>query len=312
MTNISASIDLGSNTFQLLIAEIHENQNLKVIMEESFVAKLFFDQNQKNQISETAIQRALLAIQEIQNRCKKFALHSVHVAATSALRDAENGTELAKLCFEKLAQIPAKHHHLEVITGDIEAQYIAQAQLFWLKSHLKSPFLIVDIGGGSVEFAFFDTYQNLTVKSLALGVARLIHQFQISFENSLTQLHTNTLKNYILEELKFLKSHFNSQSHIQLIGVSGAFETNAELLHIPTSNKFATYTTPDFMKLHLDLLHSSPEDRKKNNLIPEVRKDMILIANIIIECVLKTIDIQKIIYSGYDLRYGLLLSNESK
>ena len=143
---ITAILDLGTNTFNLLIAEIEKGRDFKTLFFERVPVKLGEQGIASGLIAPPAFKRGLQAIERHHQSIKKYQADQIFAFATSAIRDASNGLGF-------LDQIENKFNFRpQIISGDREAELIYRGV------HLAYPYpmgktgLIIDIGGGSTEF----------------------------------------------------------------------------------------------------------------------------------------------------------------
>ena len=296
-----AAIDLGSNTFHLIIAEIEDN-NLNVIFKTNSPVKLSEDITKSNSIIPLAFERGLACLQHFKSITRTFEVEKIQAVATSAIRSAGNGENFIKEAYN-LTGI-----EIEIISGEREAELIYQGVKF--SGAVRGRSLIMDIGGGSTEFIFCDENKAYWKKSFDIGAARLMQMYwnsdPISFEDR--QLINDHLK----ETLKELVEFNASFGATNLVGSAGAFETFIEMIDPSIemkSIKKASIDIAEYKQLSLKLINSTHQERLSlPNLIP-LRVDMIVMASILIDFILDNFKIQNMFLSTYDLKYGILQDN---
>src|SRR3989337_3052376 len=116
MTRI-AIIDMGTNTFHLLIAEAGA-KGYEIIYRDHEAVKIGMAGINEGIISESGFNRALLTMQRFKNRMDQYPVSTVYAFGTSALRNARNGRELT----EKIKSLTGIEVH--IISGDQEAEFI--------------------------------------------------------------------------------------------------------------------------------------------------------------------------------------------
>ena len=165
-----AVIDCGTNVFNLLVAEIKEGK-LKISAVHKISVQLFKGSQTPNQIPLARQIRGLDAIHSFLNTLRSHQIENIKCVATSAVREAENGKDFVNLVREKL-NLP-----IEIISGEEEAQLIYHGVQF---SGMLDPrkTLLIDIGGGSVEFTICKQDEILMSLSLPVGVSRLKEKLQ--------------------------------------------------------------------------------------------------------------------------------------
>src|SRR5262249_54243822 len=138
-----AALDLGTNTFHLLIAE--KRTGVKFLVKKTIVVKLGREGFNDGLISRAAFARGLNVLKIFSGYLKKFKPNRTVALATSALRKCRNGNAFIKKGEKILG------NKIEIIAGEKEAEliYIGVRNSFALRNQ---PSLIMDVGGGSVEF----------------------------------------------------------------------------------------------------------------------------------------------------------------
>jgi len=160
-----AGIDIGTNTLLLLIAVKDQSGNMHVIRDEHRIARLGEGLNRTGIISEQAIHRACLILQEYVEILNQYDGIIVKAIATSAMRDAQNASEV-QLILEQVLQNP-----IHIISG------IEEARLTFLgsKEEYINP-IIIDIGGGSTEIIHMNEDEHMSI-SIDIGAVRLTDTF---------------------------------------------------------------------------------------------------------------------------------------
>ena len=137
-------IDLGTNTFNLLLAEVKE-QNYTIFYKTKIAVKLGEGGITKGFIAQAPYKRGIKALTQYKAKLTEENITEFYAVATSAIRSAENGADFVNEVQDTLGIL------INVIDGDTEADLIYQGvkQAMNLED---SPKLIIDIGGGSTEF----------------------------------------------------------------------------------------------------------------------------------------------------------------
>jgi exopolyphosphatase/guanosine-5'-triphosphate,3'-diphosphate pyrophosphatase len=293
-----AVIDLGTNTFHLIIAE-QNGSELQIIYKTNQPVKLGEDITKDNLIIPAAFKRGISCLKEFKAEIDKYNVDVIKATATSGIRSAINGLNFVEEA-KKKARI-----EIDIIDGDEEAQYIYEGVK--LSGAITGKSLIMDIGGGSTEFILCDEENLIYKKSYNIGAARLMQRFfksdPISEEDKLAII------NYLAEELKALKVICKEFCPQTLIGSAGAFETFAVMLTPALDIKNISSTDidlRDYNKLANRLITATHKERTfMKGLIP-LRVDMIVMASILTNYILNELDIKAIKLSTYDLKMGVL------
>ncbi|MBI2968941.1 MAG: phosphatase [Bacteroidetes bacterium] len=304
-----ALIDIGTNTFNLLVAELRENGSFNKIYKTRVPVGMGRGGIMKNHIQEEAFRLGIETLAEYKRTADKYGAGRIIAYATAAVRDADNGNDFAG---EALRQTGIS---ITVIDGNREAELIWSGirEAVPLK---KEPVLIMDIGGGSAEFIIAGREKIFWKKSFRLGVIRILEAFRPS--DPLLADDILKIENFFMTELSplFIAAKYNPVKI--LVGSAGSFETMADLIewhvHKKTfmrSNKSCKLKQIDFLKIYGWLVQSTLKERLDNKVIPVFRADTIHLAAILIHTVLKNIPVSKIWVSAYSLREGMLFENRS-
>src|SRR6187551_199421 len=208
-----AVIDLGSNTFHLLICEINQDKSWSVIYKKRVYVKLA--SGGVDLIDVASARRGLATMRDFSKIIKTYSVSRTRAIATAALREATNGIDIAK----KITT--ATGIAVDIIDGQREALYILKGIQAGLPALDKNG-LIMDIGGGSVEFILFKDHTITFKQSYKIGVAilhRLFHQADPISADELSSLE-NHLKSILRELIKTVQA----TGGYYLIGASGSFE----------------------------------------------------------------------------------------
>jgi len=299
-----AVIDLGTNTFHLLIAEAIGNDP-EILYKTNVPVKLGEGRINDNLIIPTAFERGINCLKTFNQTILEYKVDHIRATATSAVRSAENGNDFVK------AVKAATGINIETISGDEEAELIYQGVK--LSGAIQELSLIMDIGGGSVEFILCDTERLIWKKSYNIGAARLMQQFFKS--DPISDEDKQAILFHIQEQLTDLFEICEKYNPQILIGSAGAFETFAELVSrkqnqpiIIEQIKTYAFNYDDYIEIAGKLINSTHQQRvEMPGLIP-LRVDMIVIATLITNYVLGRCKINRLTLSTYDLKMGVLAS----
>lgn len=297
-----AVIDLGTNTFHLLIAEIKQN-NFEVIYKTNVPVKLGEGKINENLIIPAAFERGLACLTDFGKTMAAYQVDEVRATATSAVRSAQNGQDFVQAVKEKTGIT------IEIISGDDEAELIYQGVK--LSGAIQNLSLIMDIGGGSVEFILCDTEKLIWKKSYNVGAARLAQQFFNS--DPISDDDRNAILYHIQSGLADLFEICERYQPQTLIGSAGAFETFAELIinkknqQVDISKaKTYVFNFDDYIEIAIRLLNLNHSERAALPGMIPLRVDMIVMAALITNYVLGRTKINQLTLSTYDLKMGSL------
>ena len=288
-------IDIGTNTFNLLIAE-HSPEELKIIYSTKRGVALGMGGITKGVLTKDAMFRAIEALIEFEIKIKEFEVSDVRLIATAAVREANNSLAFLELVKKEVGR------DVLIIDGQQEAKFIFQGVSMCHKFQSES--MIMDIGGGSTEFIRANQNGIGELISLKIGVSRLYQTFSCS--DPFTKSDVEKIESYIENESK---GFFLNKTVECLIGSSGTFETFYELIHkkkYPFSSETIELEVQPFMESLDDLIFSTQDERNKNEFIIPIRKKMAPFAAVKTRWVLQQLNVKKVLISPFSLKEGAL------
>lgn len=290
-----AVVDLGTNTFNLLIADV-ANDHFDVIYNTKEGVALGMGGINDQFIAPEAMQRALETFERFMQTCREFGVTSINAIGTSAIRDASNASDLLQQVEERFGV------HIEVIDGLKEAQLIYDG-VSW-SYDFQEPSLIMDIGGGSTEFIRGYQGDALQFCSLNIGVSRAVQLFELS--DPLSEEDKMQLVNWFEIHAAPLDDFSPCTT---LVGASGSFETFYEMIHeIP----FPPGIEPirlcrEELNSTLDwIISSTYEQREAHPYIIPIRRRMAPVAALKTKWVVERFGIREIVISPCSLKEGAL------
>lgn len=294
----AAVIDLGTNTFHLIIAEISAT-DIKILFKTNEPVRLGQGRINDHLIIPEAFERGINTLKTFKQEIEKHQVGVLKAIATSAVRSAANGAD-----FVNSARIQAGID-IEVISGQEEAAYIFSGVK--ATGAIKGRSLIMDIGGGSTEFIICDAEALLWKKSYNIGAARLMQRYFNSDPISVSD--QSAIRLHLDKELSDLKAACALHQPQQLIGSAGAFETFTGMLAPGLDLETLKSAHIDLNQYHklADLLISSTHAER--DFMPDLiklRVDMIVIAALLTNYIIEACRIQTLSLSTYDLKMGVL------
>ncbi|GAB3746547.1 Ppx/GppA phosphatase family protein [Spirosoma pomorum] len=307
-----AIIDLGTNTFHLLIAEKGPN-GYQTLFRESHPAKIGQAGINQGIITEDGINRALGVLTYFRTVLDQYQVPQEQILATgtSAIRVARNQQEFIDRVWAA-TQIP-----IRVISGDQEAEYIYYG-VRAAGALDDQTALIIDIGGGSVEFILGNQHRIFWKQSFEIGGQRLRERFMpdtSGFDEPISPGNVRRLQNYVQEQLLPLANAIHQYQPSTLVGSSGSFDTLVDMWYMHERGQLpdpadTAFTLPltEFYRSYEQLLTRNHAERMQLPGMIELRVDMIVVAVCLIDFILKTYGIQHIKTSTYSLKEGILSS----
>lgn len=298
-----AVIDLGTNTFNLLIAERNSSAGFAVLYRNEVGVKIGQGGILRKTITPAAFDRGLNALENQMEKARSYHPEKILVVATSGVRSAENGTLFIQR-IEKDFGV-----EVEVVTGDREATLIYRGVRQSVELDGR-PSLIVDIGGGSNECILAGKNGILWKESFDIGMARILERFQPS--NPITREQVNDILQYYEESLQPLTQQVEKHQPGQLIGCAGTFESVRSILThqgiLPSGEKDQPHQEipySEFARLHQRLLQSTTQERQNIRGLELFRVDMIVLASLFVNFIMEKYGFDKLIQSNYSIKEGV-------
>lgn len=216
----TAAIGIGSNSLRMLLAEISEGElhRLKRYREGM---RTFAALDENGNIAPEMIVLACQKVGEFVAQARQAGAETVHIFATSAIRDAKNQAEFIER-LERAVQLP-----VEVCPGELEAR------LSYIGATGKGPSGLIDIGGGSTEIAMGKGMNVREAVSLQLGAVRLFRSHPIA-DAATAEKALEAARQLVRPEA----ARFQTQETLQWVGVGGTFTLAAALAQqIPWNEK---------------------------------------------------------------------------
>ncbi len=294
---------MGTNTFHLMVASL-DQYGFKILLKEKVAVRLGKDGISKGLITEEAQERAINTIKAFKKIIDKEKVFATYATGTSAMRISKNGQDLANKIYEETAI------NVRIISGEEEAELI----YYGVNKALKigdSTSLIVDIGGGSVEFIICKQNAILWVGSFEIGAQRMLDLYHQS--DPIEQGEIEELYSYLEIQLADLFVAVKKHKPKTLIGCSGTFDTLSDIHRLKKGIlKYIDETElpldkTSFDEIYLDLISKTREERLAIPGMVEMRVDMIVVACCLIQFILNKTSIKKLRASAYALKEGVLL-----
>ena len=303
MNDRIAIIDMGTNTFHLLIADLNNDGN--ILCRERSAVKIGKDGINEGYITRAGADRAVNAMIQFKRVIDEYGVKQIHAFGTSALRNASNSSDVVH-DIERATGITCT-----IIDGETEAQYIYEGVRWSMEMGTKKS-LIVDIGGGSVECIIGDNVAVYWKHSFEIGAQRLMEKFQK--HDPIAPNEVDALTRCFSQELKPLFDALQEFPAHTLIGASGTFDTLSDIyciqenIHKADDAPVTPLTIDAFQSIHESLV---TKDRMQRMDIPgmiEMRVDMIVVASCLVKYILSNYPFSNIKVSSYSLKEGVLAS----
>lgn len=298
-----AALDIGTNSFHVVIVDVYSDGTYKSHDKYKEMVGLG-DDIVNGKLTDETMDRALSAMKKIQLLCEHQEVEEVIAYATSAVRETSNGGEF----IQKVIDLTGIK--IQAIPGNKEGMLIGKAvqRAVMLSSR---PALIVDIGGGSVEFILADKDNIHFIKSLKIGVGRTLAQF----------VHNDPIEK---DEIEEMEQHFrqamvkitraiSEHQPTMMVGSSGTMENIAEMIAkrqkqdtSVTLNEFE-YTPEQFEDLYNDFITKDKEERLSVSGLDDKRVDLIIPGLILTRLIIRQFGFKRMKASTDALREGMIL-----
>ena len=292
-----ASIDLGSNSTRMLIADV-TNGIITTIYKEHQVTRMADKLSESKIISKEATKRVLKVLAGYFKTINKNNVENIQIVGTAALRDATNSEEITKLIEKKFG------FEVDVVSGEEEGLLTSVGVLNALGS--LENFLIVDIGGRSTEF-IYDYDKKIVSKSINIGVVSLSELF---FDKLPPPEKSVLLANEYIESHLFESSTFDGRL---LVGVAGTFTSLASIFLGQTQfNEKEIHLTElkneDVFIISNELLHlNEPQIITKYKGLDPKRAKTIQAGILLAKEIISKYNVNSIKVSNSDILEGLIL-----
>jgi exopolyphosphatase / guanosine-5'-triphosphate,3'-diphosphate pyrophosphatase len=301
MENRIAIIDMGTNTFHLLIAE-GSNGRHDILHREHIPSKIGVGGINKGLITPEGTERAMAALKKFKEIMSHWGVEKSMAFGTSALRNAKNGWEIIEKIKTEI-DIDAK-----IISGDEEAELIYKGVRTAVPLG-KEKSLIVDIGGGSVEFIIGNETEIFWKQSFEVGGQRLMEQFH--HHDPILKEEVKQVDKFLREALQPLFTQLEIHKPNTLVGSSGTFDTLSEIYCHQQNVLYkelpeTPLTLQAFERIFKELLTKNRAERMQIPGMIEMRVDMIVVACCLIQVLLNHHAFKNIRVSTYSLKEGAL------
>jgi exopolyphosphatase/guanosine-5'-triphosphate,3'-diphosphate pyrophosphatase len=292
-----AIIDLGTNTFHILIAKIENNNDFSTLYR--IRRYVYIGEEGVATLGEKPLERAYNTLIEYKKVMDDYGVEKVMAFGTAALRTAING----KAFIEKVkSEIDIE---IQTISGDREAN------LIYLGTKQAVPMtdenvLIMDIGGGSVEFIIANQKGKIWAQSFPVGASVLYNTFHKS--EPISAVEISDLSDFLHRHFEPLYAALNENPTSILVGTSGTFDVISEIMGKP----FMDYPNCEIVNLngfpmfYGEVVTANLEERLGMSAIPNERAKLIPVALVLINIILKRAKINQMLVSAYAMKEGIL------
>lgn len=307
-----AALDIGTNSFHLIVVAVLPSGKFKIIAREREIIRLSEGNIKDNKsITSNSIERAISTINRF-NKIAEYHGAKLRAIATSAVRESLNRNEFLESIYGRTGV------QIEVISGLEEARLIyigilKAVSVFDMQS------LSIDIGGGSTEFIIGHRGEIQYSQSLKLGAVRLSQMFSPDY--ILTDSKIAEAKKIVEEIISPIVQEMKNRNFEIVIGTSGTTLNIAMMIKAMRGEEISDYTSlnnfeftfEELLKIGLNVLNKKTPDERKNIVGLETKRiDIIPAGVIILVTILKFLKIEKMKVSSYALKEGIIINTLAK
>lgn len=295
-------IDLGTNSFHGIVVDAFSDGTFAVLDRQKEMVKLGEGEFAEHRLTDVAMERGMGALHAIKDVAEGWGVSAYVACATSAIREASNGGQFIDRIRRETGIV------VRPIAGEAEARLIYLAVSHFVD--LSEPSLLVDIGGGSVEFIVADAHGAHMLSSLPLGVQRLTEQFITT--DPVNRAEFRRLRDYLREQLGDVFAEARKRSIRRVVGSSGTLLSIAEVAAASTGDVDSPTFDQTFDAAHVRevtrrIMSSDYEKRLHTPGIAERRADQIVAGAILLDIIIKDLGIERFIVSPDALREGIVI-----
>jgi exopolyphosphatase / guanosine-5'-triphosphate,3'-diphosphate pyrophosphatase len=298
-----AAIDCGTNSIHMIVVRIRPDLSFEVIDREKEMVRLGSGGLDGKALTPEAVQTGLQTFSRFRRLADSHQVEEILAAATSAVREAENGGEFLS-AVERETGIKT-----QVISGTEEARLIHLAAVYGVDVAGASA-VVVDIGGGSVEITHGTGASIRVAKSFKLGVIRLTERYVHA--DPLSRRDERKLVKHIDEELEAYLKDIATVGFDRVIGTSGTIISLGTVASNngrrgPDEVRNLRVSARQIHRLRKDVSTLSISQRMKLPGLDPRRADLMVAGGVLLDTILRHLHANEITLCDLALREGLVL-----
>jgi exopolyphosphatase/guanosine-5'-triphosphate,3'-diphosphate pyrophosphatase len=296
-----AAIDIGTNSLHMMVCRVRPDLSFEVIDREKDMVRLGSGGLDGRRLTDGSMAAAVLTLSKFTRIAASQGVDEIIAAATSAVREAENGAEFVGRVQQEVGL------RVHVISGTEEARLIHLAAGYAINLG-RHPGVVIDIGGGSVEITLGPADRMVLGKSFKIGVIRLTERFGRS--DPLSGRDERRLVRHIRQEAGAYLRQLARRRVDRVIGTSGTIQSlgamasgqqgGEDLRHVRVSAK-------DLHRLRKRLTSLPLHQRLKLPALDPKRADLAPAGSVLLDTLLEALEADEITLCDFALREGLVL-----
>jgi len=292
---VLAAVDLGSNSFHLVLARVVDGQ-LVIVDRLKEMVQLAAGLDDSKQLTMAAQQRALECLERFGERIRALPPENVRVAGTNTFRMARNADAFLETAERALG------HTIEVISGIEEARLIYAGVALDIAPKEERR-LVVDIGGGSTELIIGEQFTPIELESLYMGCVTVS---QRCFPNGkISAKRFRKAEVLALQELEPVRKRFRRLGWNVAIGSSGTINAAAAIVAAEGWSRHGI-TRDSLGKLTESIVHAETTDDLSLKTLSRSRAATLPAGVAVLAGIFEALDIEEMRVSEGALREGLL------
>ena len=299
-----AAVDVGSNSIHMVVAQVEADGRFRVLDRAKDMVRLGRRTLNKGRLSPQAIDAGVRTLAAFRTLAERQGVTRITAVATSAVREAANGGDFIRKVESDVGL------RVKVIPGREEARLIYLGVRHAIDLSGK-PTLILDIGGGSVEFILIERGEPVLLESHKIGVARLSERFFATDPPDPDEVEA--LEDHLANQLDPMLGEFRRHGVRRVVGTSGTLLNLVAIaghlrgeppdLHL---NNFAV-STAEIAKVRRLLARAPREERLRVKGLDAKRADLIVAGAVLTHYVLTRVGAKQLVACTWALREGVLL-----
>ncbi len=289
-----AVFDIGTNSIHLLLVEIRPDLSFEILAHKKDTTRLGDGSFETGRLSRSRMREAVNVIRDFHRKAKKAKAQRMIAVATSAVREAKNRKKFLREVFKRTGL------RIHVISGSEEARLIFLGVRSYASLGNRKA-LVIDVGGGSVEFIIGDRKKIYFSKSLKLGVGRLTDHFIHDDPPSVEEL--KKLEFFLERRLAQTIKKIRRIGYSTLIGTSGTLFNLAAMLY---GKGHRELQKNDLEMLHNILCRMTVSQRLQFPGLSPKRADLIVAGSVLLQTLMRLLGHRRMVLSEWAIREGIV------
>jgi len=294
-SNLYAAIDLGSNSFHMIIAREAHGQ-MQIIDKHKEMVRLRSGLDNEGNLTEKAFQQGIECLERFGQRIKGIASENVRAVGTNTLRNAKNSREFLKQAKQALG------HSIKIIAGQEEARLIYLGVAHGLPASDEQR-LVMDIGGGSTEYIIGQHFENSHLTSTEMGCVSMTQNFFA--KGKITEERMNRAISKSRQILRPHRAKLKKLSWDTAIGASGSIKSVGQILELNGWSD-SGITLKGMQQLSRVLIEAGSADEIKLEGLKDERRPVLVGGLAILIATFMELKIERMQVSANALREGLV------